>query len=113
MNNTLNMFSIFDCKAKAYLQPFFSLNSDTATREFDAAVNGESTFSKFPEDYSLFRLGSFDQVTGQTELLATPDHVINAITLRKMTRLLETISEENEPRFAPNGAGAAAQEQER
>ncbi len=82
MNSILGMFSIFDSKARAYLQPFFSINLETAKREFSAAVNGEGNFSEFTEDYSLFFLGNFNQVTGKFEMQKTAVHVCNAVTLK-------------------------------
>ncbi len=81
MNSKLEIFTIFDSKAKAYLQPFFSLNVETAKREFSAAVNGEGPFAQFAEDYALFSLGVFDQNEGDFDItIAT--HICNAVTLR-------------------------------
>lgn len=77
----LDIFTIFDTKANAYLQPFFSTNRDTARREFSKAVNSDGQFNQFAEDYSLFHLGNFDQDEGTFELSQTPFHVCNAITL--------------------------------
>ncbi len=82
MNNQLGIFTVFDCKAKAYLQPFFSVNIETATREFTAAVNGEGNFNRFAEDYSLFELGVFEQLTGELVTYPAPQHLCNAVTLK-------------------------------
>lgn len=82
MNSQLMQFSIFDSKAQAYLQPFFSINRETAVREFTKAVQSDGNFSQFSEDYAMFELGTFDQNTGKSELHATPLHVVNAVTLK-------------------------------
>ena len=82
MNNKLESFTIFDIKAKAFLQPFFSMNIDTAKRDFSKAVNGDGQFAQFAEDYALYHTGSFDQAEGTWETYDSPQHLCNAITLR-------------------------------
>lgn len=83
--NTLGIFTIFDCKAESYLQPFFSLNEATARREFSQAVNGDGQFNKHAEDYTLFQLGTFNQEHGNFDLEVTPKHLCNAITLKEIS----------------------------
>lgn len=59
------MFGVYDLKACAYLQPFFSINAGSAIRAFsDAANDGKSPIAVHPSDYQLFELGSFDDATG-------------------------------------------------
>lgn len=82
MNSQLTQFTIFDSKAEAYLQPFFSLNRETAVREFTNAISKDGNFGKFAEDYAMFELGTFDQATGKSEMHDTPLHVVNAVTLK-------------------------------
>lgn len=63
------MFTVFDSKAEAYMQPFFSRNNGTATRMFETEVNNpDSDFHRHAEDYSLFRLGVFIQGTAEIQL---------------------------------------------
>ncbi len=80
----LEIFTIFDQKANAYLQPFFSNNTDTARREFHKAINQEGQFNSYAEDYSLFYLGAFDQDEGTFDLSDVAQHIVNAITLREI-----------------------------
>lgn len=62
----MKIFSIYDSKAKAYLQPFFSPNHATAIRDFAEAVNEEkSNFHKHSGDYTLFAIATFDEHTGK------------------------------------------------
>lgn len=69
----LEMFSIYDSKATAFLQPFFSLSAGTAIREFsDAANSTDHEFNRHAEDYTLFHLGTFDQGEGEFTLSAVP-----------------------------------------
>lgn len=65
----LTIFSIYDSKAEAYIQPFFAPNAPTGLRMFGDAANDETTmFAKHGEDYTLFELGTFDQNTGETTI---------------------------------------------
>lgn len=58
----LAMFTVFDAKASAYMQPFFSRNTATAIRSFEVACNDEShEFNLHAFDYTLFEIGEFDQ----------------------------------------------------
>lgn len=62
----LMIFSVYDSKAEAYLQPFFCTNRAVAIRNFGSAVvDQKSLFFAHPEDYSLFELGSFSEHTGE------------------------------------------------
>lgn len=59
------VFGVFDLKAVAYLQPFFSCNAGSAIRAFgDAVRDGKSPLAVHPEDYQLFELGDFDDNSG-------------------------------------------------
>jgi len=61
----MKIFSIYDSKAEAYLQPFFAPTKAYAIRQFTQAANDESAdFHKFAADYTLFELGSWDEQTG-------------------------------------------------
>lgn len=80
---TLGIFTIFDSKAEAYLQPFFSAQIATAKREFTKAINGEGQFHEFSEDYALYYLGEFNQEEGIFTLEQQPKHICNAVTLKE------------------------------
>lgn len=55
------IYSIYDSKAEAYLQPFFMIAKGSALRAITDLANDPShAFCKHAEDYSLFELGSFD-----------------------------------------------------
>jgi len=55
------MFSIFDVKAQAYLPPFVLPSEAMAIRVFGDCVNSnDHQFAKHPGDYTLFKLGTFD-----------------------------------------------------
>lgn len=60
------VFTVFDSAAKRYLEPFFAPTVEVALRMFRTIVNTpEHQFSKYPEDYTLFVIGEFDQETAE------------------------------------------------
>lgn len=74
------IFSIYDSKSEAYLQPFFIQNKATAVRAISNCVNDpDHAFSKHPSDYHLFHLGSFDDDTSLFDLFPSPDPVVKLL----------------------------------
>lgn len=66
MSLQLEMFSIHDSAAKAYLTPFFCPTTAVAIRNFKAAANEEGhQFNRHAGDYTLFLLGIFEADTGK------------------------------------------------
>lgn len=64
----MKIFSIYDEKADAYNQPFFSPTVATAIRSCEEAIaDSQSPFHAHASDYSLFELGEFDQLTGEID----------------------------------------------
>lgn len=59
------IFSVCDNKSGVFSNPFTSVNQDTAIRDFAYEVNqGKSEINRYPEDFALYYLGSFDDMTG-------------------------------------------------
>jgi len=55
------------------MTPWFVDKDGQALREFqDVIQNQETMFSKHPEDYTLFKIGSYDQDNGKISSLDTP-----------------------------------------
>ncbi len=80
----LQVFSVFDSKAEAFIQPWYSQTIGTAIRSFEQAVNTEQhDFQKFAGDYCLFHLGDFDQVKGIFTQLQSPTNLGLALTFIK------------------------------
>jgi hypothetical protein len=79
-----NIFTIYDVKAEAYLQPIFVENEATAKRALmDVLGNPEHQFAKYPMDYSLFHIGKYSQENGSIEPLP-PTFVCNLHELLKV-----------------------------
>lgn len=61
----INIYAIYDSKAAAFLQPFFATCHAVAFRNVERACrNPDSPFVQFPEDFTLFLVGSFDDEAG-------------------------------------------------
>lgn len=62
----LNVYSIFDSASAIYDRPFF-MNSDAqAVRSFtDVCGDADHPIGQHPEDYSLVRIGIFDNNNGK------------------------------------------------
>ena len=60
----LQAFSIFDHASETFAGPFFVPSERVALRVFnDVANNPQSDVSKYPKDYELFHIGTFDTTT--------------------------------------------------
>lgn len=72
------VFAVRDSKTEAFLPPFYSQTEAAAIRSFRASwMTSGHPFHDFPEDYSLFHLGTFDDATGKFDVQA-PAHLISA-----------------------------------
>lgn len=61
----MEMFAIYDKAVGAFMAPFFCRSKGEAVRSFmDACSDGKTNFCQHPDDFRLFHLGSFDDVTG-------------------------------------------------
>jgi len=67
------VFTVYDDKSEAYLQPFFLQKEAQAIRTFTDLVNDRNhQFGLHPGDYTLFVLGTFEDTDATWELLPTP-----------------------------------------
>lgn len=59
----LKIFTIYDVKSETYLQPFYMKTKGEAIRGFYEALNDpQTTFAKYPADFTLFEIGEFDDL---------------------------------------------------
>jgi len=60
-----NVYSIHDSKAGCFSRPWYALNDAVAIRSIQQLVNDPSTeICRHAADFSLFRLGTFDDNDG-------------------------------------------------
>jgi len=65
----LQIFCIFDSKAQVFNTPFYMKHQADAVRAcIEVGSDPSTTPGKYPEDFSLFYLGTFDDSTGRHEL---------------------------------------------
>lgn len=75
----MKVFSIYDVKAGAYINPFFLPTEGMAVRTFmDCCNDVNHNFGQHPEDYSLFKIAVFDNTKG-TFLDIGPEIVLNGL----------------------------------
>lgn len=64
----VNLYSVFDTKMECFHQPFACNNDAVAERAFnDMSKNPQLPYGQHPKDYCLYRLGTFDDHSGQIE----------------------------------------------
>lgn len=78
----LFVYSVFDSKGAIYNAPFFLVNDQTAIRAFSRLVADAATMiSHAPEDFTLNRIGEFDDNTGVLSS-CRPEPLANGASLR-------------------------------
>jgi len=78
----MRLFAIRDEKAKAFTALVTDRNSAQAERNFKTAVkNPETDYAKYPEDFTLYEMGTYDQDTGQITPHSSPLIVCHATSL--------------------------------
>lgn len=79
----MNLYTVRDSKAGTYNKPHTAINDAEAQRGFHSAVNDPNTFvNKYPEDFDLYRIGTFDVQSGKILAEDTPLHVVKAVALK-------------------------------
>lgn len=79
----LKVFAIHDAKTEAYMQPFFMLNKGSALRAVTETLSDpKHSFAKYPEDFTLFELGEYDDSNGKMLPHNTPIPIVKAIELK-------------------------------
>lgn len=69
----MEIYTILDKKAGVHLNPFFVRHEVDAVRRVTAGVaDPKTTLSQYSDDYSLVRVGKFDDETGKI----VPCHVV-------------------------------------
>lgn len=80
----LKIYSIRDGKGEVYNTPFFQKTHGEAERTFRELANDQkSMIFKYPDDYDLYFIGSYDDTTGVIQPLDTPHHITKAVMVQK------------------------------
>lgn len=79
----LQVFSLYDEKAKAFNTPQYMAHKGEAIRALQTTLDQkESMIAKYPADYSLFKLGDFETNTGEIIGITPPELVLRAVELK-------------------------------
>ena len=78
----MKVFAIKDAKAEAFLSPFVSRTPGEAERSVRNETNHkDSVLASHPEDFALYELAEFNELTGVVVGYETPKHVVNVAEL--------------------------------
>jgi len=69
----IKSYAIYDSKTKTFDRPMFMLTNGQAIRGWETVCNDEkSDYYKYPDDFTLFEIGSYDDSKGNFTNLMTP-----------------------------------------
>lgn len=78
----LEIFAMYDRATQAYMQPVYSQSKGEIIRSLsDLIMNNEHAFAKHPEDYTLFKIGTYEEQSGEIVPIA-PEKVIGMWELK-------------------------------
>lgn len=60
----MKIYTVHDGKAEAFLQPFYALTDGAAIRSFTDLLEQNDMFKKYPQDFTLFALGVYEETSG-------------------------------------------------
>lgn len=78
------VFTVFDSKAEAHLDPFYAPTTAVGARQFEAAANSvEHVFYRFAGDFTLFEIAEWDEDKGQFVMYAAAKNLGTALSYQK------------------------------
>ena len=79
----INVYSVYDLKARCYSTPFFQHNDGVALRSFIDLVNDtRSAIYAHAEDYTLNQIGTFNDDTGEL-ISVKPKTLVTAASVQE------------------------------
>lgn len=81
----MHAYAIKDEKIGEFINPFFGKNDFDVMRSLSNIVKDpDNMLCKFAADFSLWRIGGFNETTGLAEY--SPTHVINLTALKEVSK---------------------------
>lgn len=82
------VFSVFDSKVKAFDAPILFRNAAEASRSFATVVNSSDQqqrpkYAMHPEDFTLFEIGTWSDLTGKIEMHAAKISLCTALEVKE------------------------------
>lgn len=88
----LRAYAVRDNAVGAFMRPMFARSDAEMTRSFMDEVNRpDSELGKHPEDYALFFVGEFDEMTGHFAVPTEPHSMGLALSYVKAPGRLEAV----------------------
>jgi len=76
----MKICTVYDSKAESFMTPMFFKHRGDALRSFGEAVTDKSTtIGKYPADFTLFDLGTYDELTAKFVLNSTPISIAQGV----------------------------------
>lgn len=79
----LNIYAIFDMVSGSFAQPHCAVNDATATRSCADLVNRDQNIAAHVGDYTLYKIGEYEDSTGTVEGLPKPEMIVRLASLSK------------------------------
>ena len=80
----LNMYSVYDSAAMIYTTPFYFHLDTEAVRVVESGLTDKNTYlARSPQDFALYKVGKFDEQTGQVISFENPEKIITAVEILK------------------------------
>lgn len=73
------IYSVYDSKAEAWIEPQISKNNATAIRSWFKTLSSDNVFSQHPADFTLFCIGEWDEFTGVIKPLEAKQPLMTAL----------------------------------
>lgn len=94
----MKMFAIRDVKGESYGVPMAFINRGIATRVFyEMCQDARGDYSKYPTDFMLYEIGTWEPNTGVLGALPVPEFVASATEMVQAARSAKVSSEPNLP----------------
>jgi len=88
----LQFFAVKDIKGNIFNRPFPEINQVNAIRGLSVVVNDpNSQISHFPQDFELFRVGTFNDETGIIIAEERPVFIESAFNLKKLQKEIDNV----------------------
>lgn len=78
-----NLYSAFDSVAEVFHRPFTEVNDKTAIRAFSSSLED----NKNKNDYTLYKIGTFDDNNGNIEKTKTPIKILTGFEIKTVSSI--------------------------
>lgn len=85
----LKVVAVQDARSGFFMRPSFGNHLGSILRDWESVVNDpQSQMNKYPEDFALYELGEYDDISGNFKCEATPRLLSTARQVQKTSPTL-------------------------